>query len=155
MPLPHLTRHQDNKKKPIGIRCPRTIFNTVLNLHRETKSTRRAALEKKEARLNDKAQEQISISFPSIPDELIPEILKHTLQKRSGRVGRTSTLPFEKSIDLAVRAFIRHKLTDYDLLLRKGMEQHKARETIREKSEKVVELWKARPRKGKREVRKS
>jgi len=35
------------------------------------------------------------------------------------------------------------------------MEQHKARETIQEKSEKVVELWKARPRKGKREVRKS
>jgi hypothetical protein len=121
---------------------PQDIFNFVLELHRETKSARIEAVAKKDARLNDKAHAQILNSFTNIPQELIPDILNHTLKKRSGRVGRTATIPFQQSIDLAVRAFIRHKLTDYDELLRDGMSRKSAREKIRTKAEKVVEGWK-------------
>lgn len=59
-------------------------------------------------------------------------------------MGRTATIPFEESINLAVRAFIRHRMTDYDKLLREGMQQKEARQKIRSKVEKIVEEWKGR-----------
>lgn len=96
----------------------------------------------KDARLNSKAKEQILLLFPNIPRDLISDILGHTLKKRSGRVGRTATIPFEDSINLAVRAFIRHRLTDYDKLLRDGMAQKSAREKIGGKSDKIAAEWK-------------
>jgi hypothetical protein len=126
----------------------------VLSLHRETKSARLEAVAKNDARLNEKAQAQILESFPSIPHDLIPDILNHTLKKKSGRVGRTTTIPFEESIDLAVRAFIRHKCTDYDKFLREGIEQKSAREKIRGESERVVGEWKIRGNEKKPQSRK-
>jgi len=131
----------DTKKKPIGLRCPSKIFHEVQTLNRKTKSDRRAAVEKKDDLLNQRAQTALSELFPHIPTEFGTDILKHTLKKRSGRVGRATTIPIEKTIDLAVRAFIRHKLTDYDLLLRKGVDRRIARERIRAKSERVADEW--------------
>lgn len=132
----------DQRSRTLGIRVPRTIFTSVLATHQETKTTRQAAVAAKDARLNHKAEEQVETSFPNIPRELISDILGHTLKKRSGRVGRTATIPFDESINLAVRAFIRHKMTDYDKLLRDGMKQKDARQKIRSKVEKVAEEWK-------------
>ncbi|KAE9961888.1 hypothetical protein BLS_001190 [Venturia inaequalis] len=133
---------QDRRKRTLGILVPHAIFTSVLAAHQETKATRQAAVDAKDARLNHKAEYQIVTSFPSIPRELISEILNHTLKKRSGRVGRTATIPFDESINLAVRAFVRHKLTDYDNLLRHGMKQKDARHEIKNKLEKIVDEWK-------------
>lgn len=133
---------QDQNKRTLGLRVPRAVFTCVLVSHQETKTTRQAAIAAKDARLEHKAEEQIEVSFPNIPRELISDILSHTLKKRSGRVGRTATIPFDESINLAVRAFIRHKMTDYDKSLRDGMKQKDARQKIRSRVEKVVEEWK-------------
>lgn len=123
------------------------MFASVLAAHQETKSSRQAAVAAKDARLTHKAQEQIVASFPSIPRDFIAEILSHTLKKRSGRVGRTATIPFDESINLAVRAFIRHQLTDYDRLLRDGIKQKDARQKIKSKLEMIVGEWKEKTNK--------
>ncbi|QDS68552.1 hypothetical protein FKW77_010919 [Venturia effusa] len=133
---------QDERKRALGIRVPRAIFTSVFASHQNTKAARQAAVAAKEGRLSHKAKECIEATFPQIPRELISDILNHTLKKGSGRVGRTATIPLEETIDLAVRAFIRHRLTEYDDLLRDGMEHKRARQTIRSKVEKVVEEWK-------------
>ena len=112
-----------------------------MHLNKETKASRRAAVEKKDANLIIKGRETLLKLFPRIPKESVSGILRHTLQKRSGRVGRTTTLPFEKSIGLAVRAHIRHTLTNYDDLLKTGSSREKAREKIRREVEVVAAQW--------------
>ncbi|TID16784.1 hypothetical protein E2P81_ATG09343 [Venturia nashicola] len=133
---------QDQRKRNLGIQVPHTIFASVLAAHQETKTSRQAAVAAKDARLNSKAEGQIIVSFPNIPRDMISDILRHTLKKRSGRVGRTATIPFDESINLAVRAFVRHRLTNYDELLLHGMTQNDARQKIRSRLEKIVEDWK-------------
>jgi hypothetical protein len=133
---------QTPTKKPLGLRVPRAIFTAVLAAHRDTKAARQDAVAKKDARLTTKAEEQILLSYPKIPPSLVEELLNHTLQKRSGRVGRTGTLELEVVVRLAVGAFVRHRFTGYEALLKEGMGREKARETVREECERVMAEWK-------------
>lgn len=57
--------------------------------------------------------------YPSIPEEDAVRVTRRACVVGSGRVGRSSTLPKEESVSLAVWAYVRHRYTDYDELLEK------------------------------------
>lgn len=68
-------------------------------------------------------------------------VLQHGFKKSSGRVGRTSMIPLSQKVLLAVIAHVRHKHTDYDNLLHKGIERADARKATRRAIEDVMKRW--------------
>lgn len=81
--------------------------------------------------------------YPNCPPTEAREIAEHACQKYSGRVGRSaSAKEFDpETIDLAVRAHIRHCHTKYDSLLSKGHERSDARRQVAEKVDEVMANW--------------
>ncbi|KAI1325230.1 hypothetical protein F5Y16DRAFT_378792 [Xylariaceae sp. FL0255] len=63
------------------------------------------------------------------------------MEKRTGRVGRTSTKELDEKARLAVRAHIRHKATNYDRLLRLSIPHKEARSATYEKIDEVARAW--------------
>lgn len=55
--------------------------------------------------------------FPGIPTPDLNEISTHAWKKGSSRVGN-SDMPLTRRVQLAVSAYVRHKYTDYDKLLK-------------------------------------
>jgi len=134
----------DNENQKLGIGVPRTIYQQVQTLCEQTAEARAKAVEKKDLALEKKTQTEIMRQFPHITKASVPAILKHTLQKRSGRVGRTSE-PLDRVVSLAVRAHIRHKHTEYDKMLRQGTDREEARRTIQDAVEEKVRDWGGKP----------
>jgi hypothetical protein len=68
---------------------------------------------------------RIRALYPGCPIEDAAKIAAHACAKYSGRIGRSASAKEfnESAVGLAVRAFLRHKKTDYDRLLRKGVER--------------------------------
>ncbi len=81
--------------------------------------------------------------FPHCPKGRELEIAEHACRKYSGRVGRTAAAKHldEEMITLAVRAHIRHRETDYDELLGRGLFRSQARAQVRERVEAVLSAW--------------
>jgi hypothetical protein len=81
--------------------------------------------------------------FPHCPPDEASKIARHACRKHSGRVGRSSAAKeFDpKAILLAVRAYNRHRHTDYEELFSQGLERHEARERVEEAVREVLTRW--------------
>lgn len=137
----------NHENQTLGIGVPHSIHEEVLALSEQTAGARAEAVKKKDSALERKTEVEIMKQFPKIPREFVPAILKHMLQKHSGRVGRTSE-PLKKVVALGVRAHVRHKYTDYDKLLRGGIAREEARSKIRDVVEDKVREWGGKPWSG-------
>ena len=87
--------------------------------------------------------ERLGNSFPGCP---VPEhraIAEHACRKYSGRIGRSGAARrFDpNTIELAVRAHVRHRYTLYDDLLAQGVDRADARASVRNAVDEVVERW--------------
>ena len=81
--------------------------------------------------------------YPKCPKGREKIIAEHACQKYSGRVGRSASAKQldNKAVEMAVIAHIRHRETDYDELLGKGVERHEARERIQSEIVTVLQQW--------------
>jgi hypothetical protein len=70
-------------------------------------------------------------------------VAEHACQKYTGRVGRSAAAKAfdETAVNLAVKAHIRHTLTNYDDLLSRGFDRYDARDMVEEKVYSVLEKW--------------
>lgn len=94
-------------------------------------------------RLAEAMRQRILELFPFCPTMHAESIAKHTTIRHSGRVGRTAAgrALEDDPIMLAVRAYIRHRFTDYDKLLMEHGHRTYARLEIQEKLEDVFREW--------------
>ena len=85
----------------------------------------------------------ILLQFPKCPVSETHRIAEHACLKYSGRVGRTAAAKqFDPEVvHLAVAAAVRHRFTDYDVLLLKGVERHGAR--VGNVMDKKLEQWRS------------
>lgn len=81
--------------------------------------------------------------YPGCPTATAEEIALHACEKHSGRVGRSAAAKDldVKAVTLAVMAYVRHRKTNYDALLSRGVDRQEARATIRAKVDEVMEAW--------------
>jgi hypothetical protein len=107
---------------------------------RERDAERRGS---EDARLVDRMTERILALYPGCPAKEARAIAQHTAVRGSGRVGRTEAGRSleDEALRLAVIAAIRHKHTNYDELLMKGVERLDARERVRAQIEEVLQQW--------------
>jgi hypothetical protein len=86
---------------------------------------------------------QIGVLFPGCPSHELATIAEHTAARGSGRVGRTvaGRNLEERALTAAVVAAVRHKHTEYDKLLERGMNRSTARQTVGDKIEEVLAAW--------------
>lgn len=134
-------------KQTLGIRCPKWVYDAVVVEHRATAAKRADAVQRRDDAVRDQFEAALTRLFPKAPRDEIPQILKHALQKRSGRVGRTGTVDLEEKVKLAVRAHIRHRHTNYDKLLHKGTSREVARSSIWGELNEIARRWGAQPAK--------
>lgn len=87
--------------------------------------------------------EAILQHYPSAPDEDAVRIACHACQRNSGRVGRIAAAREldPKVIQLAVRAYLRHRHTDYDRLLMSGVPRDQARRQIARELDAAEAKW--------------
>ncbi|KAJ4292099.1 hypothetical protein N0V88_005726 [Collariella sp. IMI 366227] len=111
----------DKNNKPVGLRCPTHIHAAVMEQNKATAAARAAAMQKRDAAIEENFEEAILKVFPTIPKTEIGSIVKHTAKKGARRVGRAGTVPLEERVELAVRAHLRHVHTDYEWWLKRGM----------------------------------
>ncbi|HUP24460.1 MAG TPA: DUF2293 domain-containing protein [Thermoanaerobaculia bacterium] len=81
--------------------------------------------------------------YPGCPVGRETEIAEHAGRKYSGRIGRTANAKAlePSAIELAVRAHVRHRETEYDRLLGGGCERHEARRLVGARVDQVLERW--------------
>ncbi|KAH9896310.1 hypothetical protein F4778DRAFT_783587 [Xylariomycetidae sp. FL2044] len=132
----------DATRKPLGIRVPTRIHNRVINLELASRLDRKRTVEKHDASLEKAFQTTIAERFPGIPKtRVLPIIVKHAMEKHTGRVGRTSTKNIAQKANLAVQAHIRHNYTTYDQLFRQGYNQAEAREATIDQTLDIMGAW--------------
>lgn len=134
----------NQRNKVLGLRCPQYIYQAVLADHNATASKRASAVQKKDDATSAQFEQTLLNLFPKTPKQLIPQIVKHATQKRSGRVGRTGKVGLEEKVKLAVRAHIRHCHTDYDKLLKEGTNRETARNMVWKRVSEVATGWGAK-----------
>lgn len=80
--------------------------------------------------------------YPKIPDTSISRVIQTALKKGEGKVGRTTRLEMQEKVYFAVRAHIRHFLTDYDAMLKgKGTKKWEARRTVASQIASIAASW--------------
>jgi len=84
--------------------------------------------------------------FPNCPKDREITIAEHACMKYSGRVGRSAAAKHldEIAVTLAVRANVRHIMTEYDELLSKGYDRFEARALVESKVSDVIDNWQSR-----------
>lgn len=80
-----------------------------------------------------------------MPADDMDAILARAFAKYSGNVGRTTTIDAARRASLAVEAHVRHTYTEYEGLLKDGVEREEARRRIRTKVRAVKEKWRLKP----------
>jgi hypothetical protein len=69
---------------------------------------------------------------------------EHACRKYSGRVGRSAAAKrLPEAIRLATAASVRHRFTDYDLLLLQGVDRAEARAQVYHVVQKKLEQWRS------------
>ena len=70
-------------------------------------------------------------------------IVEYTAARGSGRVGRTeASRNLEvRALTAAVVAAVRHQHTEYDKLLAQGIDRAAARESVGDKIDKILAVW--------------
>lgn len=83
--------------------------------------------------------------YPRCPSKIENLIAAYACRKYSGRVGRSAAAKSldQKAVMLAVKAYIRHMLTDYDSLLLKGYERWDAREAVHSEVNRIMDNWRS------------
>jgi hypothetical protein len=113
----------------------------------ELREIRRAADAKRRAEQNDEYVRtfaaEIRKRYPAAPADAADRIAAHACQVHSKRIGRTaSAKDFDPSaIDLAVQAYVRHRHTNYDDLMAKGVDRMDARAKVRAAIDAVLAEW--------------
>jgi hypothetical protein len=131
----------ESGKQKVGIRVPRHIFFTVHDLARETAPTRLAATARRDAALNQEAEAELRRLYPTMPAADLDRCLKRAFRKHSRRVGRSGQMAMAKKAELAVMAHIRHQHTDYDQLMKNGMEREEARRKVMKEIFRIRREW--------------
>jgi hypothetical protein len=131
----------NKNKQAIGLRCPVEIYDEVEQDSEATKASRQKAVENRDAAIKDEFRSALLRGFPKVPQEDVEQILTLTLKKRSGRVGRTGKLDLEEKVQLAVKAHIRHRYTNYDLLMDSRVSKGSARRQVWPKVQEVSLSW--------------
>ncbi|KAK4063357.1 uncharacterized protein Triagg1_9508 [Trichoderma aggressivum f. europaeum] len=128
--------------KQEGLRAPIRVLRHVRSEEKKTREKRRGAVQRRDAATEDAFEAATLKLFPKIPKQDLTTILKRTLRKRSGRVGRTGKLDLDKKAYLAVQAHARHCHTDYDKLLKQASQgRDAARRAIRDKVSRLLIEW--------------
>lgn len=107
---------------------------------RERAAERRQELD---AAYVDAFARRIGELFPGCPAEEQQEVARHACQKYSGRVGRSAAAKElqASTVELAVRAHIRHSHTRYDELLGQGVARDEARALVVAAMERRLDQW--------------
>lgn len=81
--------------------------------------------------------------YPRCPRGAEVEIAEHACRKYSGRVGRSAAAKRlePEAVDLAVRAHVRHRRTNYDRYLMAGWDRAEARAAVEGEVEAVLAAW--------------
>ena len=113
-----------------------------------TVELRKTALNSVHRRLGAK---MVNFGGWDMPVEYSGVIAEHTAVRGSGRVGRTQAGKAleQDALTAAVVAAVRHKHTNYDALLAKGLDRTRAREQVGEKIDSILAAW----RKSKPQIR--
>lgn len=131
----------EDNKKTLGIRVPKFIYRQVQSQANETLPARRLATDKRDAAAIRAAGIELDKLLPRIPKTDREKVLIHGFKKHSGRVGRTTQIPLSRKVLLAAVAHIRHTHTQYDGLLKKGVDRHDARKAIQKTLQDVLRAW--------------
>jgi hypothetical protein len=153
---PHwvLLKRRKRYTETLGILCPGKILDEVEEREGETRAAREKARERAEnQRQRDEERyrqgfEEASLRYldfapryTSVARTIAHETAAHATVKRSGRVGRTSLLPLDEKVRLAVRAHLRHRYTSYEKEMgRRGFAlDHEVARPIRWDAERAVD----------------
>ncbi|MFV2062159.1 MAG: DUF2293 domain-containing protein [Chloroflexota bacterium] len=81
--------------------------------------------------------------LPGCPEDDAVKVARRACERSSGRVGRTEAgrALSAETIELAVRAHIRHQHTPYDDYLMDGWDRGRARDEVRPVVDEVMERW--------------
>ncbi|KAJ4406053.1 hypothetical protein N0V82_010199 [Gnomoniopsis sp. IMI 355080] len=137
------------KEKQVGIAVPAEIYENVRQTEAETRATRAANVDRRDNSIKNHFEQVILREFPRLPRQDLPKILEKALEKRSGKVGRTGQLSDQKKAQLAVRAHIRHRHTQYEKLLKglrredkgEGKAKNLARKTVQSQVDELAARW--------------
>ncbi|EGE85736.1 hypothetical protein BDDG_08681 [Blastomyces dermatitidis ATCC 18188] len=142
------TVYNPKTQRTLGLYIPSQIHDTVTKAAANTLPARARAVAQKDARDTSKARALLRAQFPAMPAETLETVLGHAFLKGSRRVGRSGKVASEEvKVGLAVDAHIRHVHTEYERLLRDGVQREEARKRVWGAVRRVRELWE-----GKREV---
>jgi len=88
---------------------------------------------------------EITRLYPGCPPLRAEAIATHAATRGSGRVGRSAAARAldPEAIRLAVTASVRHEDTSYDNLLMSGIPRELARDQVRAKIDKTLDVWRA------------
>ncbi|KPM38886.1 hypothetical protein AK830_g7677 [Neonectria ditissima] len=128
-------------KTPLGLRAPTWILNEVRSEEFATRDKRQDQVRRRDGATEKEFETAVRRLFPQIPEEDIQKTIKRALEKRSGRVGRTSLLVLDQKVQYAVVAHVRHSHTQYDTLIRGKMSRNDARIAIKGEVAKVLSRW--------------
>jgi hypothetical protein len=115
----------------------------------EVRARRRERAARRRAELDEQYVQRFASRvrelYPGCPPGRETVIAEHACLKYSGRVGRSAAAKEldPQAIHLAVVAHIRHRETDYDERLVRGIDRRIAREQVRVDVERVLERWEA------------
>jgi hypothetical protein len=135
----------EERKKTLGIRIPKSIYRHVQEEANNTLPARRLATDKRDAAATRAARIELDKLFPRMPKVDKEKVLKHAFKKHSGRVGRTNQIPLSDKVLRAAGAHARHTHTQYDAMLKKGVEWKDARRAVYKISHDVLKAWSAPP----------
>lgn len=102
-----------------------------------------ARRQREDAELVARMTARIAELYPNCPPAEAAAIAAHTALRHSGRVGRSAAGRSLEAgaLHAAVNAAVRHRLTDYDLLLSRGVERQDARERVAARVQAVLASW--------------
>lgn len=131
----------DEKQQQIGIGVPLEVHVCVQFKERSTRAERAANVVKRDEGMAKGFQKEIMNIFPQIPPYALQNVAQVALQKGKGKVGRVGKLDVQRKARLAVWAHVRHRETDYDALLRRGVPREEARQQVEAKIKEVYKAW--------------
>jgi hypothetical protein len=141
--------YKPDTRVQLGIGVPSSLYAQACQLAATTRSDRREAVLRKDARVSRLADSTVARLYPHMPEPDRIAAVEHGYRKRSGRVGRTGELDEDNRARRVVVAYARHKWTAYDSLLQSLAKEggdseairRQARAMAKDQLEGVLKLW--------------
>ncbi|KAK2605626.1 hypothetical protein N8I77_008452 [Diaporthe amygdali] len=131
----------NGKKQQIGLGVPTDVYVGVQLQEINTRTDRTSNVLKRDETITKAFQKEVLKIYPRVPAESLRNVLKMALKKGKGKVGRAGKLNVHHKVRLAVRAHVRHCETEYDSLLKLGVEREHARQRVEPKIREVCLSW--------------